>query len=383
MISKKKVLPPQIKMLPSGKYQAIFRFKVNNKHKRQRKAFHTVLLAQKWLNKKNSENDKQKYLGREYSVLFIDLLEYYKREVKKSMHSLARDKYIYKRILPWIKSNNIQYVNQITKPIIAQYEAYRSQFKTLTNKNISARTINIDIRLISAILSHNVKMDRIPYNPLANYPYKSEFKPFGRFLKIDEVLKILNAADKEEFLILYTLLTTGIRSEECCYLQFSDVNNGTIHIRPKLIWEIIDGKKTTRNWSPKWGKERFISIDKDYLDDKFLLNFFEKNNNNEYCFKQPGYNDGRSMNRNSFYKRVKKVILRSGIDNAKEITPHTLKHTHISYLVSRIGKDIRLSLPLIMDCVGDNDFKTLKRYTQAVRNLSKNLPNPNKLPWQK
>jgi len=368
-------LPPNIKKTATGRYQVITY--VNREKKKQ--SFDTIQSALDFNNFKKSEKIKKAFLGdadeRNNAVSITELIEQYKEEVKKSPDSIKRDNYILPRIVSWLSKHKAKYASHITKSLISKYESF------LKNPRRVQRTINIDIKLISAILNHAVKMDRIAYNPLSNYPYKPETATFKRILTAKEIKKIFKVCTPLEDMLIYTALMTGMRSSELCYLQKTDIKNRIIHLKEKMIWEKIKNKKVKRIWSPKWGQERFISLGKDYLYDEYLHGILKTSK--DYCFPNPSFDDGRPMNKDRIYRRIKNIINKSKINKPEEITPHSFKHTHVSYMMARLAKDPKLSIPLIMESSGDNDLKTINRYMKAVKNLSAELKDPTKMPWQR
>ena len=145
--------------------------------------------------------------------------------------------------------------------------------------------------------------------------------------------------------------------------------------------------------------ERTISSDYMVLDDSTISNLELVHNildrtKNRTLFSVINYTKTpmgrRTLEKNLYQPLLKKIEIENRLEyveffvnsiditNQSEITPHTLRHTHISYMVAR-----GLNLRTIMDAVGIDDYRTLLIYSQAVKNLKKNLPDPSRLPWQK
>lgn len=331
-----------IKSNISGSYTAVF----YDKRRRRRKTFTTHKLAEMFLSKKRLEKENDFVFGRTNKLGVEQLFKDYLSEVKKSAESVERDKHILRRWKEFLSYFNIKSVSQINKGLIADYEKRRKE------DGVCQRTVNIDLRFLDAAINHALKFDRIAFNPIAKYPYKPDNKPFGRYLTAQEI-ELLLVNSGSHFDAIYTLLATGMRTSELCNLEGKDVKDGIIHIRPKKIKGVL--------WSPKWGRERFITIN-DYVKDSYINSVLDKQG---LIF--PEYHQSRDL----LYKTLKRIIMKSGIEKPQEVCTHTLRHTHISHMVAN-----NVNLRLIMSNVGINDFKTLLRYTQAVP------VSNNGLPWQ-
>jgi integrase len=364
-----KLPPKSVTVNPDG--SAIAKVYINGR--RHQKKLSTRKLAEDWLAKQKLELERDEIYGRGDRILFSTLVSQYRKEKTKAKSSTDRDKYILDRVLPWFKKNDVEYVADITKGLMSEYEGHRR------TAGVIQRTINIDIKQTAAILNHALKRDRIKYNPLAAYPYQSDAAPFARVLSSKEIDALLGACRGFENMMIYTALTLGMRNEEVIYLEFSDVKNNIVHLGKKMVWDINKGK---REWNPKWGRERWTPLNKEYVNDELLIKFFSGKKSG-YCFPNPRYKDGRPMDRSRFLKIVKRAALKAKIKDWREINAHTLRHTHISFMVARVGLDKSITIRHIMDYVGINDYKTLMGYTKAVKGLSSNLPDPTRFPWQK
>ena len=320
----------------SGMFKAVWY--VNRR--RRTKTFSTGKLAESFIARRRIEKEQNAVFGITNDALLKDIVAQYRNEISKSDNSIARDNFILSRLSRFFTISRVFKVNQVSKGLISEYEIWRRK------QGVCQRTINIDLKLLDAILNHAWKLDRIQYNPIAKYPYKKEVNHFTRFLTPEEVTAILdNAGDfKDAF---YALLATGMRNSELCFLQYSDIEGRSIHIRTK------------QGFNPKWGRERWVSLGEDYANDSYLLRRL-KGKPKDYCFPAAG------QDRMKLYKALKTAVKRARL-NAKGINIHLLRHTHISYMVAD-GVNLRS----IMDNVGINDYKTLLRYSQALRGQLKN-----------
>lgn len=341
---------------PNGTFTAFYYV---NRRRRQ-KTFSSKRLAEDFLLKQRLDREKDEIYGKSNDVSIIPLIKEYRREVKKSHNSMKRDDLIEERVVRWLNERSVSKVSHLNKSVFAGYEKWRG--------DVSYRTIEIDMKFLVAALNHAWRYDKIAFNPLAKYRYKSMPPPFSRFLELEEIQSLLKAAKAIGIHdIIYCSLTCGMRSEELCFLESSDYKGGMIHLRKKTI-DLPDGRA---EWEPKWGKERWTDLGRDYANDKYLQRIFKQSSGLVFT------NKGKMFTRDALHHRVKKACKESGITRYSEINVHTLRHTHITYAVAR-----GINLRTIMGNVGINDFSTLLRYTQAVRNLGRNLPSKKRFPWQ-
>ena len=350
-----------IKKLPSGKYQATW---YNENSQRRKKSFTTKRLAEDFLAKIRLEKERGFVYGASNKVSFQVVVDDFFKLKKKKERSFRRNRQALSHIQEFFQQNKIKLVSNINKNLIRNYEVWRREDKA------SQSTINLEIRTLQAILNFSLSNDRILYNPLVNYKQVVVEVPFKRFLTLEEINKLFAACREEQTRdMIYFLLTTGMRSGEICYLQYGDYRDSSL----------IMGKKKILNeygepWTPKWSKERIIPLDEDYCNDPWIINLMQQGPKKDFVFLN---GHGNQFCIQQFWRRFKTVVKNSGIDNPGEISPHNLRHTHISYAVAR-----GINLSTIMNCVGIRDFQTLLRYTHYVGSLKKNLPDPTRFPWQ-
>lgn len=165
-------------------------------------------------------------------------------------------------------------------------------------------------------------------------------------LQIHEVEALLNepkndnpvgARDKA---ILELLYATGMRVSELCALKVRDLSDTFVKVKGK-------GKK-----------ERLIPVGKKAISavDHYLLHFRGEVKEEE----GPLFvsSRGNPIDRMTVWKQVKMYAKKAGI--AKEISPHTLRHSFATHLLEG-GADLRL----IQDMLGHEDIGTTDRYTHV------------------
>ncbi len=208
-----------------------------------------------------------------------------------------------------------------------------------TRKGARARTINLEVDGVKAMLNMAIRWGYIKENPLRlTKPLKEDDKKPIRFLSKVECDKLLDASSSEMYDVFYTFLNTGMRKAEL----------------ENLYWEDIDFKRmmiqirAKEDWKPKSG-ERDIPIGANLC--KMLEKIRRQNKGelkNDYVFKAK--NSGHSHNR--LRRELIKTAQKAGIENLTKL--HTLRHTFTSHLVMA-GVD----LPTVKNLWGTRIFKPL------------------------
>ena len=148
------------------------------------------------------------------------------------------------------------------------YNEIRTFIISLTQNNISNRTINRKISALKSFYKFLMKLEIIKSNPLSKHKVLKTPKkvnvPFSN-KEIEEVLTLLSFKDEEDFsllrdkMIILLLYSTGIRREELIQLQLKDVdlNQSSIKVLGKRNKErIIPLLQSTKNELKKYISER-------------------------------------------------------------------------------------------------------------------------------
>ena len=183
-------------------------------------------------------------------------------------------------------------------------------------------------------------------------------KKLPSVLTVEEVSNLLAQPDTRtprgarDKAMIETLYATGVRVSELTNLRLADVN-------PSVGFVRCFGKGS---------KERIIPLGKvaiDYLS-RYLASGrpkFARSGSSEYLFLT---NRGRKMSRVGFWKIIKKCAAQAGI--AKNITPHTLRHSFATHLLQG-GADLRS----IQEMLGHADIATTQVYTHVSRDKLKEI----------
>ncbi len=259
------------------------------------------------------------------------------------------------------KYHNIHFVSQITPALIESYKTFRrsewvnpngypvesdDEVKDHTRKGARARTVNLELDALRAILNMAIEWGYTRQNPIVKVKRLKEDdrKPL-RFLTKEECQKLLDASPPDLYPACFTFLHTGMRKAELENLQWADVDFD----RRKIL---IRRKK---NWNPKTG-EREIPIGGSLLDVLRKLRKKSKDaGETDYVFKVK--NSGHSHNR--LRRELIKIAKQAGIDGVTKL--HTLRHTFASHLVMS-GVD----LPTVKKLMGHSDIQTTMVYAHLA-----------------
>ncbi|MDR0723583.1 MAG: site-specific tyrosine recombinase XerD [Endomicrobium sp.] len=166
-----------------------------------------------------------------------------------------------------------------------------------------------------------------------------------QMLTFDEVTNLLNSVSDENEMnirnkaMLELLYATGLRVSELINLKFCDINLQDSFVR-------VLGKGSKERLVPFGQKAKnFIEI---YLSKrKALLSVTD----NIFISRL-----GKKISRVEFWRQLKNIVKNAGI--TKNVTPHTLRHSFATHLLSR-GADIRF----VQEMLGHSSIATTQIYT--------------------
>jgi integrase/recombinase XerD len=164
-------------------------------------------------------------------------------------------------------------------------------------------------------------------------------------LTVAEVDALLKAPDtttplgSRDSAVLQMIYASGLRVSEVCGLNVSDVDDKIVRVRGK------------------GGKERIVPVAKSAVDavDHYLVNHRTDSDERGLTPLFMG-EKGKRINRLAVWQRVKLYAKAAGI--AKEISPHTLRHSFATHLLEN-GADLRV----IQEMLGHASISTTDRYT--------------------
>lgn len=200
-----------------------------------------------------------------------------------------------------------------------------------------------------------------------------------KYLEKEELLHLLNIIRQEnhyqDYVLFLLLAYTGLRIGEACALQWSDIDfiNQTVSIT-KTIYNDNNVRNFTLGTPKTKQSIRIIAVDEEVLDvlkkhrakqKEYRLahaNTFTDHNAIFTSRKFPGY----PLNRTAVDFKMKYYLKKAKLPLM--LTPHSLRHTHVS-LLAEAGVD----LYEIMERLGHlNDITTRSIYLHTTKNRRRN-----------
>ncbi len=267
----------------------------------------------------------------------------------------------------------LKYVKNYAKNTILNYASDISQFIEYLNKDVldaDKKDIESYIKSISKIentsQARKISSLRAFYEFLVRKSYLSaspmdgiEGPKLGKYLpdvlSIEEVEKLLDFEPSDDFTfrnrtILELLYSTGLRISELVGLKLENINLDMALIK-------VMGKGS---------KERTIPLNDYALE--YLNKYINevrprllKKVQTDYLFLN---NHGKVLSRQAVFLMIKKRASEIGLN--KNISPHTLRHSFATHMLSN-GADIRF----IQELLGHSDVSTTEIYTHVINETLK------------
>ncbi|MEK7159679.1 MAG: tyrosine-type recombinase/integrase [Patescibacteria group bacterium] len=292
---------------------------------------------------------------------FLDYLDVEKGLSKKTQENYSR---FIKRFTDWLEQKKLTKLTpaDITADLVSKYRLFlsRQTLSQQTKTELAKSTQNYYLIALRSMLSYFSEKEITSLAPdkikLAKRPKNQSV----HFLNVDNVRKLFDSVDVtntsglRDRAILEAIFSTGSRVSELTKLNREQLNFKNI----KEVFELkITGKgnKTrTIYFSPRaleWLKKYLDSrID---LDPALFINF----GNND---------DSKRLTPRSIERIIKKYVKIAGLPI--ETTPHTLRHSFATDLLSR-GVDLRL----VQEFLGHESISTTQIYTHVTNKKLKDV----------
>ncbi len=223
----------------------------------------------------------------------------------------------------------------------AQIEEY---FRSLTPRDLTTTSRARKISSIRSYYNYLIIRDRIEHSPVQNIESPKIQRKIPDTLSHSEIKRLYEAASQSskksqlrDFAIIDMLYSTGIRVSELVSITYNDIfaQDGYIRVRGK------------------GNKERLVPIGEQTL---YSIEQYRQSLSNEASSTLFLNNRNRPLSREMIFMIIKRLALEAGI--TKNISPHTLRHTYATELVTA-GIDIRL----VQDILGHDSITTTEIYT--------------------
>ena len=279
---------------------------------------------------------------------FIDELKYEKNYSDLTIKGYLNNLDVF---LEYLNENNIKSYNKV------EYQDIRLFINYLYNLDYDNKTISRYISAIRSFFKYLKISNYIDNNPCTLISNPKLEKKLPKYLNFEDIEKLLNAFDRNNFiglrnsLILEILYSTGIRVSEITNIKFNDVS-----ISNKSI-KIIG----------KGNKERIVYFGNICLN---LLELYIKKSypilnkkNNEYLILSK---TGKKINDREIRKVVDDAAKIAGIK--VKISPHVLRHTFATHMLNE-GADLRS----VQELLGHENLSTTQVYTHLTNEKIRNV----------
>lgn len=212
-----------------------------------------------------------------------------------------------------------------------------------TGGGLSDKTILHHYRLISVILRQAVRDDLISFNPACKermkaprvFQHEVKVLQYEDFKQLISIL-VLGKVDMRMKTALLIMALTGLRRGECAGLQFGDIDfrNGLLSVRRSILYTANAGiyqkdPKTASSYRTFYISQWVIDIFSEYKEwykKEFHIAEDQLNERKLFCQK-----DGSSIHPDTLTIWCRKFCKKYDFT---KFTPHILRHTYASILIS-------------------------------------------------
>lgn len=248
-----------------------------------------------------------------------------------------------------------RFIEAITRADIDDCKAARSKefSQQHPNRRITPRTINFEVSVLRTLFDFMINERGFAMeNPCARFKAlkdpKAKAKRKSSTYFQEELDKLFAVCDEFEKTAFATLLMTGLREQELCYLTWPDVD--LRKVTKATVRVSGDGKD---GFSPKDYEERSIPIPEEVAG---LIKKLPQRS--EWVF--PTAKGGRQTH---LLRRLKKLAEPAGVPDA---TLHKFRHTYATRLLES-GCDI----VTVQKLIGHSDIETTRQYLNPDEELKR------------
>ena len=274
--------------------------------------------------------------NQEYYTKYLDYLKYERKMAQNTILSYQDN---LKQFELFIKGKSVCAVKR------EDIEAYLKEKSTMAEKSRAHY-----LTVIRNFYQFLVEEDLLDANPCENIKMPKITKKLPNYLTEEEIGKLLSfplvsPLDYRNKAMLELLYATGIRVSELVNLKLSN-----LYIEEDFVR--VFGKGSKERISPISSIcEKYLRI---YIDAYRAV--LLKKKDSDFLFVNTF---GNPISRQGFFKNLKRIAQSQNIE--KEISPHTLRHSYATHLLSN-GADLRI----IQELLGHSDISTTEIYTHVV-----------------
>ena len=285
----------------------------------------------------------------QYLDLFLNYLIVERGLSANTLDAYSRD---LTRYLDFLQRENLAGVDEVSPPVILRFLA------ELKRQNLSARSrarVLVSLRMFHKFLHAE---ELVVGNPADRIEAPKSIKSLPHTLSPTEVERLLaaplgeNPLDYRDRAMLEVLYATGLRVSELINIKLSDLQLDVGYL-------VAFGKRSKQRIVPIG--EIAIEALQEYL--QMARPFLSKEKGQPQVFLN---RSGQGLTRQGFWKIIKRRSAQAGI--AKNITPHTLRHSFATHLLDN-GADLRS----VQTMLGHADISTTQIYTHVSRERLKKI----------
>jgi len=285
----------------------------------------------------------------QYLDLFLNYLVVERGLSANTLDAYGRD---LARYLDFLQQEKVADLRQITPPVILRF------LVQLKQQNLAARSrarVLVSLRMFHKFLHAEQITDG---NPADRVEAPRSIKALPHTLSPAEVEKLLASPTGEDHLdyrdraMFELLYATGLRVSELIGIRLTDLQLDVGYL-------VAFGKRSKQRIVPIG--EIAIEALQDYL--RLARPFLARENTAPEVFLN---RSGQGLTRQGFWKIIKRRSAQAGI--AKNITPHTLRHSFATHLLDN-GADLRS----VQTMLGHADISTTQIYTHVTRERLKKI----------
>ncbi len=248
----------------------------------------------------------------------------------------------------------VRNVGEVTREVILRY------LLNMQKEGKSPATLARHVAALKSFYHFLLREKLIEFDPTLNVDTPKLARKLPQILSVAEVDRLLQQPDPStpaglrDKSMLELMYATGLRVSELVSLQINQVNCDTGFIRctgkgaKERIVPIGSVAKECLNAYLAYGRVKLLKIPK---EEALFINQM-----------------GARLTRQGFWKILKKYARKAGI--AKDITPHTLRHSFATHLLEN-GADLRV----VQEMLGHADITTTQVYTHLTSRHLKEVYN--------
>jgi len=298
------------------------------------------------------------------SQLITNFLEYLEIEKGRSEATLKNYDFYLRRFSSWAKNPS---PNKINADVVRKYRLWLNRYENpKSNQQLNPKTQNYHLIALRSFLKYLARQDIQSLAPEKIELAQQEMREVD-FLDTDDLQHLLDApleSDSRDIIklrdkaILELLFSTGLRVSE-----LTNLNRESINLKKDEFTIRGKGKKLRIVFLSDTAKQAI----KNYLENRqdiepalFVAHDRAKKSKNREEQKE------HNITPRSIQRIVEKYSKQAGI--TKEITPHTLRHTFATDLLSN-GADIRA----VQSMLGHKNITTTQIYTHVTNKQLKDV----------